>query len=193
MGELNKVDRMILYSIASSEQDLKSILHLQKLNLPKNISIEEAQKEGFVTIHHDFDLLKKMNSPFPHIIAKSNQQVIAYALVMLRKWEDKIPILVPMFNEINKFEYANELLGNSSYFIMGQICIAKEYRGKNVFQGLYQEMKNRMKDDFKYIITEVSTRNQRSMKAHVKVGFKNIKIYQADNGESWAILLLEMV
>lgn len=180
---------MIEFTTANSKSDLEEILQLQQKNLPKNISQEESNSQGFVTIEHDFNLLNAMNSPFPHIIAKSNHKVVAYALVMLRQWEKEIPILIEMFKKINAIEYDNRLLKRATYFIMGQICIAKEFRGQNVFSGLYQTMKKCMNPHFDYIITEVATRNTRSIRAHEKVGFETIKIYSAENGEEWAILL----
>ena len=135
---------MISFGTSSTDLQLQEILQLQKENLPANISQTEADAEGFVTVHHDFQLLKKMNHPHQHVIAKDGKKVVGYALVMLREWENEIPVLVPMFSQINSTAYNNRLLEKASYFIMGQICIAKGYRGKGIFQGLYQEMKNQL-------------------------------------------------
>ena len=38
------------------------------------------------------------------------------------------------------------------------------------------------------VVTEVATRNIRSLKAHEKIGFKTIKKFQVKNGEEWAII-----
>ena len=43
-------------------RELEQILDLQQRNLPKNISQEEREKEGFVTVEHDLDLLRAMNA-----------------------------------------------------------------------------------------------------------------------------------
>jgi predicted GNAT superfamily acetyltransferase len=75
---------------------------------------------------------------------------------------------------------------------MGQVCIAKGYRGQGIFQGLYQEMANQLEPHFEYIITEVSKRNPRSIRAHEKVGFLNVREYTSDDGEEWVILLLNV-
>ncbi|MCR9290679.1 GNAT family N-acetyltransferase [Saprospiraceae bacterium] len=183
---------MITYGVANSQKDLEQILHLQQINLPTNISNLEAEKEGFVTVEHDLNLLNEMNEPYPHIVARENEKVVGYALVMLRSLEEKIPILVSMFKEINLINYKKQLLANAKYLVMGQICIDKAYRGKGIFQGLYDEMNARLSPHFQYIITEVSARNIRSLKAHYKVGFKEIKKYKGETGENWIILLLNM-
>ncbi len=181
---------MIIYGTASTDQDFQQILDLQSCNLPENISTQEAQSQGFVTINHDFDLLKRMNTPFSHIIAKEGTKVIGYTLVMMRSFAAEIPVLVPMFDRINGIEYGGKKLSDTSYFIMGQVCIGKLYRGKGVFAGLYGEMKKRMAKDFEFIITEVATRNTRSIQAHRKVGFETILKYR--DGEEWEVVLLPL-
>ena len=182
---------MLTYGVSISERDLQGILELQQANLAAAVSIEEAIKEGFVTVEHDLDLLTKMNSPFPHIIAKSDDDVIGYVLVMLRDLADEIPVLIPMFQQINNTSYKGQLLNRYKYFVMGQVCIDKAFRGQGVFSGLYKEMIKRMKADFDFIITEISTRNTRSIRAHEKMGFEVVKTYEAD-GEDWVIVLLEL-
>ena len=182
----------IQYTTAESDSDLYGILKLQRENLPSTISREEALEQGFVTIEHDFALLKRMNSPYPHIIAKDGEEVVGYTLVMLRDLRDEIQVLVPMFEQINSITYKGKTLRDARYVVMGQVCIAKGYRGQGVFQGLYVEMARRMADDYDYIITEISLRNLRSVRAHHKVGFETIREYQADDGEMWAIVLWEM-
>lgn len=183
---------MITYGTSNHENELKGILELQKKNLSQNISIEELRSQGFVTVEHDLDLLSRMNTPFQHVIAKDGETVIGYALVMLRKWKKEIPVLVDMFDQIDSVEYQQKILGQARYFIMGQICIDKAYRGQGIFAGLYQEIQKRMKDDFDYIITEIASRNHRSLRAHQKVGFKTIKTYQIGNEEEWVLVLKKL-
>jgi predicted GNAT family N-acyltransferase len=182
----------IHYTIAESDSDLYGILKLQRENLGVSISNEEALEEGFVTIEHDFALLKQMNSPYPHIIAKDGDTVVGYALVMQRELRDEIPVIAPMFDQIDGMTYQGLPLREANFIIMGQVCIAKAYRGQGVLQGLYQEMAKRMSQDFDYIITEISKRNPRSLKAHVKVGFETIREYQSKDGEEWVIVLWVM-
>jgi predicted GNAT family N-acyltransferase len=179
---------MIQFSKAASDLDLQQILVLQKENLPNKLSKSEIESQGFVTISHDFNLLAEMNAKSPHIIVKFNGEVIGYALVMLEFFKDRIPVLFPMFQQIDKIEYGGKLMREIDYFVMGQVCIAKPFRGQGIFKGLFEKMKNEMAADFKMVVTEVATRNQRSMKAHFKVGFKIIKKYQSEVGEKWAII-----
>ena len=182
----------IIYTVAKTDEDLKQILALQKLNYKAYVSPEEAMSQGFVSIEHEFPLLKNMNADYPHIIAKSGDRVVGYALVMLRKFGDTVDILLPMFERINVLDWKGKSMTDSSYFIMGQVCVAKDFRGKGVFSGLYAEMKEKMKSDFDYLVTEVASRNTRSMRAHKKVGFELLLNYGVEEGEEWNIVILEL-
>ncbi|MFT4758763.1 MAG: hypothetical protein ACI9XO_001480 [Paraglaciecola sp.] len=181
----------ISFTTANSDLDLDQILILQKENRPKNLSPQEIKAQGFVTVEHDFRLLKRMNSPHPHIIAKADNQVVAYALVMLSELRDDIPVLVPMFEKIDKLMVEGQPMSDFSYVVMGQVCVAKTCRGQGVFGGLYQKMAEEMKGDFDYIITEIATRNTRSIRAHEREGFTTLLEFD-DGVEDWAIVGLKI-
>ena len=178
--------------ISKTEVDLQQILSLQAANLNKKITKEQAKKEGFVTLEHDLSLLQKMNTPYPHTIAKVDGQVVGYALVMLKELRNTIPLLIPMFEQIDRVVYKGQSMKNANYFIMGQICIQKEYRGQGIFQKLYQNLAERLGVDFDFICTEIAARNMPSMKAHRKVGFVEIDRHEDETGEEWVIVALEI-
>lgn len=178
---------MIQYTTAASQKDIQQILELQWINLPKNISTSEAKDQGFVTVHHDIDILMAMNEKFQHVIAKDKEKVIGYTLVMLPEFGNQIPVLTSMFDKINQLTYNGNALKKITYFVMGQVCVDKNYRGQGVFHGLYQKMKIEMSNHFDCIVTEIATRNTRSMRAHEKVGFDTINIYSTPE-EEWAIV-----
>ncbi len=107
-----------------------------------------------------------MNLPYPHVIAKSNEKVIGYVLIMTPNLKNEIPVLIPMFEQMNALQYKGENLGESAYVVMGQVCIEKSFRGKGVFAALYEKMCQILAKDFQYILTEISPRNRRSLRAH---------------------------
>lgn len=165
---------------------------LQRANLPARLTEQEARREGFVTVEHDLDLLTRMNTPHPHIVARAAGEIIGYALVMGREMAKSIPVLLDMFEQINAIVYRGNRLGQSRYVVMGQICIAKAWRGKGVFAGLYEAMARRLSGHFDYIITEIALRNTRSMRAHEKAGFEKVLEYRGATGEDWTIVLLDI-
>lgn len=171
----------IRYTRASSDNELQQILDLQKKNSISSIHRHEQEKEGFVTVSHSFEILKEMNDACAHIIAKDGDVVVGYALVMLQKFRDQISILSAMF------ETATELLGNKKFLAMGQVCVSKPYRGKGIFRGMYQFYREELQNDFDCLLTEVATSNQRSLNAHLSVGFKILKT-QTTDGISWELI-----
>src|SRR5690606_34889020 len=141
---------MIRYRPAESQEELKEILRLQQNNLSRNISPEEREREGFVTVEHTLELLGEMNAACAHIIALEAGVLIGYALCMHPKFRDRIAVLGPMFTELDRL-----LPKTAGHMIMGQVCVAKGHRGKGVFRMLYRTMKDCLPHGFGSIITEV--------------------------------------
>jgi len=179
------------FTTAKTILDLQQILLLQKANQPKNLTEEEIKTQGFVTVEHNFDLLQKMNSPYPHIIAKLDNKVVGYALVMLPELKKEIPILWSLFKKIDELKVEEGDLKNLRYFVMGQICVDKNHRGQGVFGGLYQKMAETMRPHFDYIITEIAVRNTRSMRAHSREGFETLAI-DKNAKEEWVVVGLKL-
>jgi len=175
---------MIDYKRASQKNELEQILQLQRDNLPTVVSEEIKKKEGFVTVHHDFNILHKMNEVCPHIIAVTNEKVVGYALCMHPDFGDEIEVLKPMFAQLK------QILGpEETYITMGQICIDKAYRRQGIFRKLYNYMLQELKPEFGCIITEVDAKNMRSLEAHYAVGFELLSRY-ASGGQDWELIRL---
>jgi hypothetical protein len=172
----------------ATDDDLLQILELQKENLKFNISAESALKNGFLTISHTLPVLKKMNKEAPQIIALDNKKLAGFALVMLKSFQDLVPALQPMFDLLNRLEFKKRPIESYNYYVMGQICVADEYRGKGIFDQLYQKHKELYSEKFDFCLTEVVVRNTRSMRAHTRVGFKTIFTYR-DTQEEWNIMV----
>ncbi|CAM1359746.1 GNAT family N-acetyltransferase [Tenacibaculum xiamenense] len=177
---------MINYKVTENTQELSEILTLQAGNLPNQLSEETKKEQGFVTVHHDMDILKTMHDVHPHIIAVSNGAVAGYALSMSRKFRNDIPVLEPMFSKIDASE-----IGKSNYLIMGQVCVAKDFRGQGVFRGLYTHMKKVFSGTFDCIITEINAKNIRSINAHNGIGFTELIRYDFE-GETWVVVFMDI-
>ncbi len=175
----------ITYHRAETTEDLKAILKLQKNNLPNALTEHEKKKEGFLTVQHDFELLKRMNVACAHCIAKHGDEVVGYALSMLPSFKNELPLLISMFDEVESI-----VPKSTRYIVMGQICVAKSMRGQGVFRGLYNYMAQELKTNFDAIITEVDAANTRSSNAHKAVGFELLKAHEANN-RLWELIILK--
>lgn len=178
----------IHFTTVKGADDIRQILTLQKANLPESISNEMAASQGFVTVQHDFDLLTKMNEAIPQVIAIDDRQVVGYALTMLPSFQKLIPVLKSMFAMFRRIEFGGRKIADYNYYVMGQICVAQGYRGQGIFDGLYLKHKTLFADKFDFCITEIATRNTRSLRAHKRVGFETIHTFQ-DETDLWEIVI----
>lgn len=176
----------IQYKQSSSDEELMQILSLQQQNLPKNLTNLEIKEQGFLTVEHNFELLKAMQTAHPHTIATDEGKVVGYALSMHPKFSESIEVLKPMFTEINKVAKGSK----SNYMVMGQVCVAKGHRGHGIFRKLYLTMKNCLPAGFDKIITEVDTNNIRSINAHKAIGFEELAQHKVDE-TIWSIIALQ--
>ena len=178
----------LTYGTASTDDELNQILSLQLNNHTSSISQLQARTEGFVTVMHSLPLLKEMNKAAPQIIAKDAEKVVGYALVMLPSFTDMIPVLQPMFDKLAAIKYEQRYVADHSFYIMGQICIDRFFRGKGVFEALYQKHEEIYGRSFELCVTSVSTSNMRSMRAHERVGFHVVHTFR-DATDEWNILV----
>lgn len=70
---------------------------------------------------------------------------------------------------------------------MAQICVDRNYSGKGLVNMLYQKHKEVYSFHYDFILTEISTSNYRSIKAHEKIGFQSITLIVMKwmNGMLW--------
>lgn len=162
---------------------------MQKANLAGNLSPDEIASQGFVTVVHSFADLKKMNDAEQHIIAKDGDKVVAYLLAMTDAAKNDIPVLKPMFKLFGDIQYNGQPIATYTYIVVGQVCVAKAHRGQGVLDECYLTYKNILQPKYNFAVTEIATRNSRSLAAHKRIGFTEVHSYTAPNGEAWSIVL----
>ena len=179
---------MLMLTTVSTPGEIEQILALQRINLERNLDKAEVQTQGFVTLVHDLASLQQMHNLAPSVIAKDDAKVVGYALVMPPECRQIVPALEPMFKYFDSLQFQNRPLSDYKFYVMGQVCVDKQYRGTGLFDKLYQKHKELHSGRYDFILTEVSTRNLRSMRAHEKVGFQTLIIYR-DELDEWAVIL----
>jgi predicted GNAT family N-acyltransferase len=177
------------FTFEAKDLHLHEILDLQRKNLRSSLSTSESDDQGFVTMQYTFDELKKMHEATPHLVILLDDHVIGYALAMPRTYGYFFSELEPMFNMIDAQISKETPTVESDYLVMGQICIAKEFRGTGLFQQLYDVYLNKYIPQFSLVVTEIAAINKRSMSAHKKVGFQEVATYVGADGIEWVIVL----
>jgi hypothetical protein len=177
----------------AGDSEIEDVLRLQAANHASTLSADAMASQGFVTVRHDADVLRRMSQAAPGIVAVADDLVVGYALVMPRTFAADVPILAPLFAMLDTLSWKGvPLATNPRWFVMGQICIARDYRGQGLFEGLYHAMAVRYRDRYDFTVTEVAARNTRSLRAHARVGFETLHVYPDETtGERWHVIALD--
>ena len=181
---------MLYATTVTTADELEQIHKLNQQNLKSNLSGEEKKQQGFVTWLYTTQLLQQMHTIAPSIIVKDGDRVAGYALVLMKEAGVFHPDLQAMLQHFQNFNYSGKPLTDYSFYVMGQICIHPDYRGKGVFELLYQKHKEIYSTHYQLLVTEISTSNYRSQKAHERVGFKTIYTYK-DTIDNWNVVVWE--
>jgi RimJ/RimL family protein N-acetyltransferase len=181
----------ITFQPAILDEHFEQIIALQRQNLYTSLSAERQAEQGFVFAEHTAELLKSMASRLPQIIALANGKVIGYNLAMHVSMKDHLSSLAPIFAEFEKCVYGGSKLTDYRFVVGGQVCVDSNFRGMGLLSKLYNATKDNLPEGYELLVTEVSTRNTISLKAHLKMGFEVIHTYD-DGIEVWDVIVWDM-
>lgn len=179
---------MISVKLAGNDSELEGILALQRLNLRRNLAATEAAREGFLTAEYTLEYLRKMNQEEPSVIAVAEDQVVGYALAATQPIREGNPLLADLFRQIDLLHFNGEPLRQTNYVVVGQLCVAKAFRGIGLVRRLYGQFRHSMQTRFRYAITDVARDNRRSLEAHRRTGFQTIHSITFE-GLQWEVVL----
>ncbi|MDE3144232.1 MAG: GNAT family N-acetyltransferase [Bacteroidota bacterium] len=179
---------MIIIKRVASNGELEGIKKLQSENLNTNISAEEAASQGFLSAVYSVEFLKIMHDASPSVIAVDEDVVVGYALVSTKEIRHHHDLLADLFNAIDKINYQGVSLKEANYVVVGQLCVAKNYRGRGLVQQMYQHFRDCLQNEFDYCLTDVAKANPRSLKAHLTTGFEIINTLTY-GGISWDVVM----
>jgi hypothetical protein len=174
-------------ALAGTEDELKQIAALSRDNLRSVIDEAEKRSQGFLTWEYTENMLAGMTRIAPSVIVKQDEQVVGYALTALKATASVQPELTPMIAHLETLSWKGKPVSTYRYYMMGQICIARAHRGKGVFDLLYGYHRTIFQPRFDLLLTEVSTSNYRSLKAHLNTGFAIIDTHN-DHLDEWAVV-----
>lgn len=179
---------MIHITTVTGTHDLEGILDLQRRNLKKYITDEEAASQGFLIAEFSMEYLKKMNDAHPSVIAKLNDRVVGYALIATQAARVGHPLTEDLFNQIDSLSFDGIQLNQTKYAVIGQLCVDKSVRGMGLVQQLYGRFREELQHEYDFGITDVARANSRSLKAHLKTGFQVIHSI-GYGGIEWDVVL----
>jgi len=179
------------YTLVRGPRDVEQILALQAENHRDTVDAATAQSDGFTSVRHEPAVLQAMNRAHPSAIAVAGDVVAGYALMMPQQFRDRVPLLEPMFSLFDRLEWRGEpLAGNPRWFVMGQVCVARAFRGQGVFDGVYHQLRDAYAPQFDFVLTEISQNNARSLRAHRRVGFETLHVYRDPAADdTWEVVV----
>jgi ribosomal protein S18 acetylase RimI-like enzyme len=174
--------------LVTNSKQLEQIARLSAENLRTVLGESEKAEQGFITWEYDLKLLQGMHAIAPSVIAIWNDQVVGYALVATHAMSSVHAEMNIMLNNLATLTYQGKPMNDYKFYMMGQICIAKEHRGQGLFDKLYAHHQKIYQGTYDILLTEVSTSNHRSMRAHERVGFTTIHTYH-DHMDEWNVVV----
>jgi ribosomal protein S18 acetylase RimI-like enzyme len=178
---------MLTTRAVETDVDLRRILALQRANRRGARSDAEERADGFVTVEHSFEMLRALHAVAPSIVAVDGTELAGYALVMPVESAPVVPILAPLFERLRGLSHRGRSLAATPHYVMGQVCVDARHRGRGVVDAMYREHRARLAGRYALVVTEIATRNTRSLHVHERVGFTTLEIYR-DALEEWAIV-----
>ncbi|MGZ3838439.1 MAG: N-acetyltransferase family protein [Flavisolibacter sp.] len=179
---------MLEVTTVSTPAELSQINALNRQNLKQHLSPGEREKQGFVTWLYSLELLEQMHGLAPSIIVKDGDNVVGYALTTLQASRVFHPDLDQMFHQLEPVLFRDRPLFSYAFYCMGQICVAGPYRGRGLVSRMYQKHRAVYGGQFDFILTEISTQNLPSLKAHEKMGFQTIYTH-VDAMDTWKVVV----
>lgn len=179
------------FTTVTQPREVELILALQAENHRDHVDAATAASDGFTSVRHDPAVLQAMNRAYPSAIATSADRLAGYCLMMPQTFREQVPLLQPMFSLLEQLQWRGQALaGNPRWFVMGQVCVARDFRGAGVFDGLYHQLRQAYSPRFDFTVTEISQRNARSLRAHRRVGFETLHVYRDEAAdEMWEVVV----
>lgn len=174
--------------LVTNARQIQQIADLSATNLKSAVDENTKIEQGFLTWEYNVELLSAMHEITPSVIVTYQGDVVGYALTATHAMADVHAEMKVMLQNLSTLQYLGKPLNDYRYYMMGQICIAKAHRGKGLFEQLYQHHKKVYGQSYDFLLTEVSTSNHRSLRAHEKVGFKTIHTYR-DHADEWDVII----
>lgn len=177
--------------IARTARDFEQILALQRQNHLHAVAPEDRSREGFVFAQHTLETLEAFAAQLPQVVARSGGEVVGYTLAMPVSMRDALPELVAMFAQLERMQYRGRPIADHRYVVGGQVCVAREARGRGLIGRLYDECRRRLPPGHELLVTEINARNEVSLRAHRRAGFEPIGSYQ-DGAEEWIVVAWDL-
>lgn len=175
---------MYTIKFISSDDELRQVSELSRLNSADSISDDVKAEQGYTSWKYTFEDLKALHAIAPSAIIKDGEKVIGYLLVLVK---ESIPVYKPLAEAIGIFDdtlYNGRPILSYNVYFLGQTCIDQHYRGQGLLRKLYQFHKDNFESVYDFALSSIARDNPKSMAVHTKLGFRTLFSFN-DGDEIW--------
>lgn len=151
------------FSLATPE-DFPSILALQEQNLRWKLPPEKL-KDGFLSIEFTAAMLAEVIEDLAIVTAKVGQTLAGYRMAQSIEFNRRFPLVSQIIDLFPQLKFHKRPLSSWRTFISGPYCVAEEFRGRGILEGLFDAMCNVTRQRYEVGVTFISSANPRSLKA----------------------------
>ncbi|HEY9625105.1 MAG TPA: hypothetical protein V6C78_32570 [Crinalium sp.] len=158
--------------------DYSGILTLHRENLLINLAPSQRH-DGFLSIDTSEQLIAASANNLTGIVAVHEHSVIGFMFGTTVDYNRQFPLIRRMIELYDDTLFKGRSLSSYTSFIYGPVCVAQNYRGTGVLQGLFQAMLSHLAGHYDLGVAFVAADNGRSLKAHTdKLGMAIVKDFE---------------
>jgi predicted GNAT superfamily acetyltransferase len=148
----------------ATRDDIAGMLELQESNL--------LEYGGSLTVRLPRAYLEASLDDLPQIVARRNGKIVGYLLSASRETHAHVPIMQAMLRAY---------VGPPDAYIYGPVCVAASERGQGLAAKLFDTLRARLPR--RECVTFIRRDNAASLRAHLKMGMKDISSFTHDGVE----------
>jgi hypothetical protein len=149
-------------------QDYAQIVIMQNENLSTVLTAEEKASGGFLSVPLSVEDFQVMNQEIAVVVASCGKEVVAYHCASSCQYHQSVPLCACMMERFANVLYEGKPLVHYTCFVVGPMCIAKNYRGKGIYLQLWQELMKHIPAGLEMGVAPASEANPRALHAHTQ-------------------------
>lgn len=165
---------MYITKFISSDDELRQVAELSRLNSADNIADDVKAEQGYTSWKYSFEDLKALHQIAPSAIIKDGEKVIGYLLVLVK---GSTAVYQPLAEALSIFDdklYNGRPIMSYNVYFLGQTCIDINYRGQGLLRKLYEFHKDNFESVYDFALSSIARDNPKSMAVHTKLGFRTL-------------------
>jgi predicted GNAT superfamily acetyltransferase len=171
--------------------DVPIILNLLRENLGQYLPEDSKKKEGFLSFNPTEAELAEIINDTGVVINMKGNELKGYFITLSKDLARKSSFWNEMLDNAESMDYEGKKIGDYNYALIGQICVAKAFRGGMTFNRLYYTTSSMLKEKgYEVAIGEIASDNAKSLAVHSFL--TEIGTYESNSGIKWHVMILDL-